>query len=394
MRRYKIFVVTCVVFLVGLSSRGFCEELEYDAHLSTLRPRFTRIEAGLPGNVEENLLLRPLGAKAGSDWAFAWFLYGEPGSRSVSVGLSPDGQMYLDRNRDQQFQPDEQLEAQQDSVWTAEVEAEFFSEDNSYEHYERTLLIRRSSGQLEVATAGGMAGMATIDGEPVKAIRLDRDANGLWFDHQDRILLDKNRDGRLNPLSERLACDAVCRIADKQYAIQSDPHGHRLELVELSGVGTLRPLIGLAKTAKVRSLSGTIVSRAGVRVGIRSADEPVECPVGEYRVQDLAVEVGDEESTFLFRFATLGGKDYPMAIERDETTEFDLLGKTELTADRLKQKNKSAMKLTFTPMLKTEHGSYLTGSMRGSQSPTQENRLLVELLCDDDVIDRTTTGFS
>ena len=83
-----------------------------------------------------------------------------------------------------------------------------------------------------------------------------------------------------------------------------------------------------------------------------------------------------------------------MTIERDRTTEFDLLGKTELTTNRVKQKDKSETKLTFTPMLKTEHGSYLTGSMRGTQSPTQENRMLVELLCNQDVIDRTTTGFS
>ena len=363
MNRYESLTV---VLVLSLFSMGVCDDLKYDARLSTLRPRFRRIETGLPGNVEKNRLLELLEAEATSNWTFGWLIYGEQGSRSVSVGLSSDDRLYLDRNRDQQFQPGELVTASEDSVWNAAVDAEFFSEDNTYEHYERTLLIRTSAEHIEVATSGGMVGTATIDGTTVQAIRIDRDANGLWFDSQDRILLDKNNDGRLHPLSERLACDAVCRIADKKFAIQSDPHGHRLELVELSGMGTLRPLIGLEKSATIKSLSGTLVSRAGVRVAIRSANEPIECPVGEYRVQDLAVEVGDDERIFLFRFATLGGKEYPMTIERDQTTEFDLLGKTELTTSRVKQKDKAEIKLTFTPMLKTEHGFYLTGSMRGT----------------------------
>ena len=388
--RYKMFVS---VFIASVVNSAFGEGLEYDAQLSTLRPRYRRIESGLPGNVEKDRLLQSLVAEKDSNWTFAWFAYGEPGSRSVSIGLA-NGRLYLDRNRDGQFHANERVETRVNSVWKADVDSEFFSEDNAYEHYTRTLLVRQVAEQFEIATAGGMIGTAKFGGESVMATRIDGDANGLWFDSPDRILLDKNNDGRLNPLSERIACEAVCRIANKRYAIQSDPHGNRLELVEFSGAGTLRPRVGLVKAAKVKRMNGTIVSRLGVHVPIRSVGVPVECPVGEYRLQDLALEVEDGERVFLFRFATLRGEDYPIAIQRDRTTEMDLIGKLQLTANCVRQEDESETQLTFTPMLKTEHGCCVIGSMYGSQSPTSESRLLVELFGNKNVIDRTTTGFS
>lgn len=414
------------------------DEFRFQESHPGVRPTFVSVAAGLPGITDPTNLLSQVGGDA-QRWQFAWFVYGESNSRSVIVGLQDGEHVFVDLNRDQQFSAAERLlrplqdGGTEQRTWRTSIQAEFLAEDKSHLHYQSALLLRLGANeQIEIATAGAMLGTLELEGKNRQALRIDRNANGRWFDAEDRILLDKNLDGKLNPIGERLACDGICVIDGRRYVMHSDLPGLKLELNELRGSGQFVARIRLLDPAKATSDSphpndrtspldpknasdaananaakaneasavevsefyATLVSRSGVRLAVRSLGKTVECPVGEYRVDSLRMDVAQNRQHVSFRFASFGSQDFPIKITGDQTTEFDILGEIALTASHTDRRDQQGRLLTFTPLLSTTTGLYLESSFRGIHRADRENRLHIELTNGQQVLDRGSTGFA
>ena len=363
------------------------------------RPRYRKVEQGLPGGLPRDELLSDVDPAAQSTWKFGWFAYGEGNSRSIGVGLrgNDDPQLFVDSNRDKCFRDDERVSRDEKDPgrWRLPMDAEFLTPDNDYVHVPRSILIRPSrSGFLEIATEGVMEGHVEVGGKLVAARRLDRDSNGRWFDSTDRILLDSNGDGKIDPIGGRISCESICRVGGKRFVLQSDMQGEWLELVELTGVGTIVPQLDLQPAdAVIKELSGAFVSQAGVRAAIRAVDRPIECPVGDYRIESLSVEVAYQDVTYWFRFSN-NDAEHRYSVALGQSVDVDLLGSVTLSSTQTTVKVPGGATLKITPLLTTSSGMYLSGCKTGRIDPTLENRLLTESRFENRVIDNNSTGFS
>lgn len=363
-------------------------------------PRYQNIEQDLPAGIAPSELLADVDPEGKSDWRFGWFTYGDSHSRSVAVGLNGDSNadLFVDVNRDKRFSRDERFESQSagSNSWCVELGAEFVTADNQYEQVDRSTLLRQDEdkGCIEIATQGVMRGFVTVDGENMRAVRVDRNSNGRWFDSQDRILLDTNGDDVADPIGERISCDSICRIGQRRFVLQSDIRGARLELAELSGVGNVVPRIEMqSDSAAISNVAGTIVSQGGVRVSIRSLDQQIECPVGNYRVESLTFDVADGDIKYWFRFS---GRDlkHGITVETGESIKLDLLGLITISSKQSVATDSVGDSLIITPLLETASGLYLSGCKAGPGRATLENVLRTQSVHEGQIIDNGSSGFT
>jgi hypothetical protein len=367
------------------------------------KPVFRDAETGLPAAIDQVRLTRTVDPEQSGHWQFAWFTYGDNNSRSVTLGLRSDGELFVDRDRDGIFRGDEEIDragseaASSTRCWQTDLDAEIIATDNEYEHIPRSILIRVDprSGDLEIATAGAMRGTVSVAGNEMNAARMDRDANGRWFDPTDRILLDTNRDGRLDSIGERIDCQSIVVVAGRRYVLQSDVVGDRLKLSELTGVGKIVPRLKLpSTTASLGGVSAALASDGGIRVPITDVGRGIECPVGSYFVDELAIDAVDNETSYWFRFNSDGNTNPSITVAKDQSTEADLLGKILLVQSHNVTTESDATILTIHPRLRSINGLYLTGCRHGTGSATIESRLIAEASIDGLVIDVNSTGFS
>lgn len=364
-------------------------------------PRYRKIEDGLPAGISRSRLIAGIDPKGALAWRFGWFTYGESHSRSVAVALKGESctDLFVDVNRDKRLSLDERFEAcpEDSQRWQVVIGAEFPTVNNQYDQVARSILVRLDGekGLVEIATQGVMEGSVAVNGKDMRAVRVDRNSNGCWSDSQDRILLDTNGDGATDPIGERFACDTICRIDGKRFALQSDMRGERLELVGFSGVGTVLAQLRMrSDSAVISDVSGTIVSRAGVRVPIRSLDQRIECPVGHYRIETLTLNVADGDVNYRFRFSSRNTLEHDIKVRTGHSTEVDLLGDLTLTSKQSTVIDTDGATLDITPQLVTTSGLYLCDSKVGSGIPTLDNRLLVESVFESRIINNSSSGFS
>ncbi len=367
------------------------------------KPFFRTIEQGLPDAIDQQTLLGKVDPDQSHKWAFSWFSYGQNSSRSVAIAVRDGNELFVDLDRDRIFSSTEQIDTEliksggDATQWRFALDAEFITLFNKYDPIERSLIVRlgKKPETLEIATEGVMKGTVSVAGEELIAIRIDRDSNGRWFDSRDRILLDTNRDQRLDAIGERIACDSVCSIANRRYVLQSDLAGEQLQLNELSGTGQVVARLDLpSSTASIRTISAVIVSQGGIRVPIRELDRKIECPVGKYHIEELTMELSDQETSYWFRFNARFFEVPTINISKGETTEASLLGRVSLTTVQTTAVDGNDRVLTVHPRLLTSNGLFLTGGRHGRGSPTLENRLIVESSIDGRTIDTNSTGFS
>ena len=368
------------------------EATRYVAEHPAARPRFRTISSGLPAASRSNTLTAEVDPTA--TWQFGWFTYGDEASRSVIVGQRNGVDVFVDADRDLKFVPQE-LCTRKNDVWPVVLGAEFLDSGNLYDHHQQSVLIRRDSdGEFEVATAGVLEGVATVDGASLRLLRLDRNSNGLWFDDQDRVLIDFNGDDQLDPIAERLACQPICRVAGKRFAMQSDQFGRHLKLVALDSTGSIVPSVTLQPNTSLTQVTARLVSKNGIRVPIRAVSQPIECPVGEYRIEQVDILLVRKEKSYFFRFACTAAGDHSIKVSRDKATKFELIGDLRLENRITTQKNSDGQTLTVTPFMNSSTGLFLMGCRVGDESITSENRLQIELRHEGKLLDRTSTGFS
>jgi hypothetical protein len=367
---------------------------------ASIVPRYRPVEAGLPGGIDKQELLVHLDPELKSEWKLSWFVYGQPNSRSVVVAIRVDtpSDLFVDVNRDKRLVPEERIECDSANPrrWRITLDAEFLRAEGGYDHPARSVLIRQSvQGGLEIATEGVMRGEVRVAGRLVPAVRVDADANGCWCDARDRVMLDLDGNGAIDPIAERFTCDSVCRVDGQPYVLQSDLQGRQFEFVELSGVGSVAPQLKLrSQSARVRNVAGNIVSRSGGRVAISSLDQPVACPVGEYRIESLTLDLIDGEAGYWFQFAGRPIAEHGIIVQAGQSVDVNLLSDLKLAWACSTVPAKSGLLLDIIPSLETSTGLYLTGCKVGRDVPSIENPLVVRCMVDTRILSVASSGFS
>ncbi len=340
------------------------------------------LEPGLPEICDEGELLKQVGLTTADAIFLGAVTYGDELSRSVPVMLTNETppRLLVDLDRDHRFHSSEGSVPVNDSHdgWLVELDAEFVDEDSFYIHQTQSVRFRydRSSDQLLMSTAGVMAGTVIYRDQPAMARIEDRNANGRWFDPDDRLFVDLNHDGRIDPILERVPVQGL-RVLDGQLmAIMGDRMGRRIEFQAVETQGQIRPLIELLDdSTEVVSLSAILASTSGMQFQIDSLAQSIEVPTGDYFVDSVRLQVRGEAGRYRFVFQRQRTKPQPQRLDANQQIEIDLLGDLRMTSELSTVRGSDDYQLVITPMVRTSSGLYLTDSRFGATEAISENRL-------------------
>jgi hypothetical protein len=388
-------MILALIFLpwlaVGPIERGAAQEREpaaaprafvfVPAGDSPFRMAERVVDHGLPESFDQAALLAPLDLPISGDPWLGSLTFGDIDSRRVAVvvvdGESPS--LYVDLNRDQILTSNERLSVEQPGVWRCELDAEYLVDGGQREALPLQVQFRwqAASRQLRIATAGSRQGEVTFNNAPRAARYEDRDANGSWFDPDDRLFIDLDGDGKIDSITERLAGSGLRQLGGLLYAVGGDRTGRSLTLTEIRQRGRVLPQLTLkSPTAQITRLSATLVSQQGIRVDLTEVDlgQAVEVPIGQWQVSWVEVELAEAQQRYLFRFAAASRGQFANAVTADQETTMELLG--DLRLDARVSVNRGAMTtLSIAPGLYSESGLYLLLSRVGRDRPEAENRL-------------------
>lgn len=362
----------------------------------------SEVATGLPEGFDLEKVGDAIGVKELGDSLVGWVSFGDARSRSVVMLLTADSprRLFVDLDRDRKLTPAELIESSTDDpdVWLVDLKAEFVPSEGETFHQQQQLRVRYlpAGNRLAISASGSMTGVVDFANRQRLAKYVDRNANGRWFDAGDRLFVDFNGDGKLDPVLERVPCQGTRMIAGQLYAIAGDSTGRRLKINAVNDRGSLVPVISLADpTAKVISIDASVASDSGIQFPVAALDVPVEVPVGTWNVASLRITVQGESGTYSFDFATANPSANPMVIERDSTAELDLLGDLKITAGKTTLQQADSATRLVTPMLRSGSGLFLTNSRRGKEDATNENRLTAMSFSNDsEFFQLGSTGFT
>ena len=422
-----------VLLLTGmfLTQVAFSEEskLEFEALPNAMNGAgfgWSTVEAGLPQNIPQPELLAKI-PKTGEFLFLGATTFGDERSRSIAFGIqrSADGatDLWIDLDRDAVFQSDEcigePLSNQPLPRWSVELPAEYLhtaeigpAENRQSHHAEeriavggQELLATHTSYPVEfkfdelrptvaIRTAGRMQGTADFRGEARVAQIEDRNANGRWFDAEDRIFVDFSGDGKLSRLSERISAHGIKNVRGTLTAIEGSTLGTSLRLREVTDQGWLVPNLELADgSAEVTELSLVLASTGGVRFKITSVEQPLQVPIGDYFVRDIDVTLRSSDQDYRFVF-TESGSAKKVQVKANVQQPIRVLGDLQLGASVAMTRGGDGLRLVTTPYLNSSSGLYLVLASCGSPGSLVENRLQCATTTKENLIGVGSSGFS
>jgi hypothetical protein len=256
----------------------------------------------LPLALAKPEILRTEPVYRGHKQLYALLRYGSPNSSPVTLVVDErDGgefDLYVDVHRYGELTAKELLVGKGRSRQSP-LTSEITYLDRVPEEFGRQLLIRRgaSGKSLQVGTLGHLQGNVALGGKSIAARRVDGDANGLFADPRDRLLLDLNGDGKFDPFEEQFPFQPVLPLGEKRYAVRSDAGGTRLALEEINGVGTIRiTLAALRPGFEVREFELALMGSDGSAYSANSQSEVIAVPPGEYTTRSLRVLVENPQN--------------------------------------------------------------------------------------------------
>ena len=369
------------------------DSFEFKKSDSGFRFAEVEIQPGLPEGFDQTGL-KP--ADSDSSQEFFWLRYGGNSSRAICLRFDPEAptELFVDSNRDQKLSATEQHTSDSDGIWFVELTAEYTTLRRQTSKQRVRIRRDNATSKWHLATAGHRTGKADFGGQLRMAKIEDRNANGLWFDQEDRLLVDFNGDNKLNRLTERIPAQGMRKIRGTVYAIAGSMRGDKVSLAEITGSGFVTPKLNLlADDAKITSIKGRLGSKSGIGIPIDSIDAPIEVPVGDWRIESLIIEITDGDKIFEFWFLPVKPKPL-VSIADTEKKEVELLGKIELSAGVSTQQENTKTFMTLTPTIKTESGCFMMGSRTGKRSPYNENRLVAHSSSPDRDLEIGSSGFS
>ncbi|MEM7559225.1 MAG: hypothetical protein AAF394_08880 [Planctomycetota bacterium] len=423
----KVLLLT--VLCAASSAIGQESKLEFKAfsQLSTASSYgWSTVENGLPQNIPKADLLA--GIRDADDFLFLGATtFGDERSRSIAVGIRPAAEgkleLWVDLDRDGRFDAEECIRQAESSaslpLWSVELPAEYLYSPQGLSAEERAALreVKKISvgGQelpakyqaypvefkfdelrpsVAMRTCGRMQGTANFRGEARLAQIEDRDANGRWFDAEDRIFVDLNGDGKLSRLSERISAQGIKKVRGTLTAIEGSMLGTSLRLREITDQGWLVPSLKLAGgSTEVTKLSAVLTSTAGVQFKITSVEQPLQVPIGDYFVRDidLTLRSSDQEYRFVF---TENGNATKVQVRADSQHPIQILGDLRLGASVAMTRGGDGLRLVTTPYLNSSSGLYLVLASSGIPGALVENRLQCATTSKEKLIGVGSSGFS
>jgi hypothetical protein len=160
----------------------------------------------------------------------------------------------------------------------------------------RTLMIRKRGDGIAWAIRGYATGSVTICGKKMTALLTDGNGDGC-FDGAgaDRIWLDLDGDGKLDPLTEQFPLGTAVTVDGRSILLRPRADGLGVQVRERPNeVGQLSVEIPHESGSKVTEINASYVSEFGELVVIKSADRSASVPAGKYRVEAIEFGLSDE----------------------------------------------------------------------------------------------------
>ncbi len=398
------FVTTIFLISGGHPTLAFDDSspFAYDSSIAEpVLPIYRELSRTAPSGYDAATLSNSLTNAADTDLAF--LTYGDTHSRSVAVAVTriQPRRLFVDLNRNRAFEPGEEIPSAAGTAadpWQLDLDAEFVIGSNQFEHVRRRVAIRvnPTTNALEMATLGCLRGTTSIDNRSVAVLRVDCNANGLWFDTEDRVWIDVNGDTRFAPLQEKFGCRTTCTLAGTPYAVAADDRGATFRLERIEGTGTLVPVCACDdEQGRVTGCQATLVSNTGVHVFLRDASSAVEVPVGTYRLHAVQVTLSDARGHWRMVFAhDTATKSPTWEVRKGEKIEIPLIGELTLGANKsLRQPNGERI-LVITPHVTTSTGLYVTICLMGQSAASDPNCAQIRSTIGTQVVDVGSSGFT
>ncbi|MBY0230625.1 MAG: hypothetical protein K2W96_15170 [Gemmataceae bacterium] len=224
--------------------------------------------------------------------------------------------LYADLLRDNAITPDSLLKE-----WRVEIDAHVPKGDTVAKH-PRTVLFRwgKITRTLAVATCGYIEAEARLDGKKLRVRRIDGDANGLFSDAQDRLVIG----------DEELPFAPIVRLGEQRVIVRADALGKQLSLAPLTGTGTVK----LVTKLKAEEAMVTLQSKDGIVATIRQADGSATLPPGEYRISSVLLTLAAKDGpAWGYVFGDNGGREKRWhKLEKGGTITLDPVGKLDFLA--------------------------------------------------------------
>jgi hypothetical protein len=403
-----------VFILLGLASSiaaqdgvGVSGEWTYQADIDALRPiaRTIGVTEDRPQDIVEKSKYR------GTVRRYAQLRYGSENSRRVVIvidELAEDGyDFYVDFDRDRTITADE-LVAGDGRSRTFDLAAEIIHEDQP-EQDDRRVRVRLSvtRTRISVATLGCVEGYvpwASSEGSTISLCvrRVDGNANGLFADARDRVLLDLDQNQQWDPVDEQFPCLPVQTIANERYAVRSDRLGHRFTLSRITGVGQLRVVLAsLPASARISAFEAMAFAEDGSAYSLKQPNDPLSVPTGRYTLGSVSmtIDAGEREPWhFVFSRANVEDDDW-VSIEPGQQISLKAVGKPSFVLNTKSDAVRPGDSLTVNPRLYTEDGLLINLSSRGRQmgsfaSERYHNRCTVRLSAEGKTLSAATSGFA
>jgi hypothetical protein len=297
---------------------------------------------------------------------FGEFVYGTPESRRVAIvsaEVSDGGfALYVDKNRDRAITGRDLVEGSGDlRLWALPAERII---DDVVHPYPREVLFQRTRDKAHLR----MATLTTIDhalhpdednSAPRMQIRQsDGNANGLYSDPKDLLLIDLNGDEQFDPFLEAFPFRPILETRGRRWFIRADPFGQRLQLHSATAAGRLQLRTAIAAdNGRITEFVFTMEGEDGSVFSLNGAAAATELPAGRYAASVLFVAIeppgGGQRWEYTFSRNTAVQKSEWIEIRDGETTTLDPIGKLILNAAVTTDRNESATVVQIQPQLWT-----------------------------------------
>lgn len=196
----------------------------------------------------------------------------------------------------------------------------------------RVALIRVRDDDPLIAVRGFIESKVIIEGKPHMVYLLDGNADGC-FDQvgTDRIWLDKNGDGLIDPLVEMFPVGSGIDFGGILYLLKPTAMGEKIEVFrrpkETGNVGFTLIQGGKAQPSEMIM---NLVSEWGEWVQIKQIGKSENLPVGRYRVVDLEFQLHDgNKESWSYHFYSTGSK-FEIEVRSGKKTTYELLPQLKL----------------------------------------------------------------
>ena len=344
----------------------------------------------------------------GATIQFAQLRFGDPDSVRLALALvrapGREPALYVDADRGRVLDQDD-LVPRASGLWIATLPVSVVRDGRAAFLSRRVVFRLGLSGVFSYATMGYLEGAVEVGGRALRARRVDGDGNGFFSDARDHLWLDLDGDGEWQALGELFLCAPTLDLDGERHALRSDRLGQRLELERVDDFGRLRvalaPLPGQAARV-IRSADVLLVGKDGSAIGVRTLGEPIEVPVGEYRVGMVSLSVVDPGggADWSFVFFDSGEREgvHWYEVTKDSEVTIDPVGRLSLGSRRSMdgRSGEPGEAFTVVPRLYTEDGLVINLAARGRVGwSSRSTGAVVELLSPSgDLLDSAASGFS